>query len=59
MSIFIDSSECVGCGCCAEVCKNNAIEFDGYTAIINTEKCVQCGDCIEVDCPGDAFTVGV
>jgi len=57
--ITISLSVCIGCGQCAEVCKNNAIEFDRYTAGINPEKCLQCGECVEVDCPGEAFKMEV
>ena len=47
---------CAGCGACAAVCANHAIElvdmFDrGIRPIVDSRKCRKCGTCIEV-CPG-------
>lgn len=41
---------CISCGKCAKVCENEAIDFDGKLAKINTDKCVNCGKCYEA-CP--------
>jgi coenzyme F420 hydrogenase subunit beta len=47
---------CAGCGACAAVCANQAIElvdiFDrGIRPVVDSEKCRKCGSCVEV-CPG-------
>lgn len=39
--------------CCQDVCKVEAIEIRGDTAITNYELCVDCGKCIKA-CPNNA-----
>ena len=41
---------CISCGKCAKVCENEAVEFDGKLAKINSDKCINCGKCYEA-CP--------
>ncbi len=46
---------CCGCGACAEVCPNNAVEihldkFGFQYAHLNASRCIACGKCLQI-CP--------
>jgi pyruvate formate lyase activating enzyme len=45
--------KCIGCGSCADVCPEEAINLDLHGRI-HREKCIRCGQCAEV-CPGNAL----
>ena len=51
----IHTGLCCGCGTCAGLCPNAAIEMvrtkDGYTPNVDAQKCNSCGLCYRV-CPG-------
>lgn len=49
----ITNDKCNGCGRCADVCKVDAIEVRGDTAITNYNLCYGCGKCIHA-CPNDS-----
>ena len=54
---FVDSNDCVACGCCVKVCPRNAIEiWNGIMAKINMESCVGCGKCAK-ECPASVITI--
>ena len=54
---FVDTNDCVACGCCVKVCPKNAIEiWKGIMAKINFESCVGCGKCAK-ECPASVITV--
>ena len=57
-NIKINTSDCIGCGQCAEICKEGAIKFQvapGYAqAEINLDLCIACGACVDI-CPGEAI----
>ena len=54
---FVDTNDCVACGCCVKVCPKNAIEiWKGIIAKINFESCVGCGKCAK-ECPASVITV--
>lgn len=54
---FVDTSDCVACGCCVKACPKNAIEiWKGIMANINVESCVGCGKCAK-ECPASVITV--
>lgn len=45
---------CIGCGICARVCEDGAIEMIGTLAHVDPERCTACGKCVE-KCPTDAM----
>ncbi|AGI48061.1 4Fe-4S binding domain protein [Thermoplasmatales archaeon BRNA1] len=45
--------KCVGCGNCADVCPNDAIEIKDV-AVIDEAKCVECDACVD-ECPSGAI----
>lgn len=53
----VKSGLCTGCGTCAGVCPQNAVEMiidsreGSYLPVINEDKCNACGLCFEI-CPG-------
>jgi NAD-dependent dihydropyrimidine dehydrogenase PreA subunit len=52
----IDSNKCTGCGVCANICPQEAINIQDNLAVINQALCSQCGQCAEA-CPAGAITV--
>ena len=55
MAIQIDTMQCVGCGCCSDVCTQGALEL-GSTAVVNGEYCISCGACVDM-CPAAAIAI--
>lgn len=54
---FVETADCVACGCCAKVCPRDAIEiWKGITAKIQLEACVGCGKCAR-ECPASVITI--
>ena len=53
MAHKIDADKCVGCGCCAANCPNDAIA-EGTPYTIDADKCIDCGACA-ANCPNDAI----
>lgn len=45
----LTSDDCIGCGHCAQMCPEGAIDFSNYTCIDN-DKCIACFRCIRI-CP--------
>jgi ferredoxin len=52
--ITVDTSRCIGCGECEEVCPYGAIEVIDGDAVVNPALCHQCNRCIET-CPEGAI----
>lgn len=53
----VETSLCVGCGCCVKVCPLSAVAiYKGIYALVNEEKCVGCGKCAEV-CPASVICI--
>ena len=54
---FVNSSDCVACGCCVKVCPLGAITiFKGITAKVDLSKCVGCGKCAK-ECPAGIIEI--
>jgi len=52
-----DSSRCIGCRMCLEVCPHNVFRMVGKRAeIVNRDKCMECGAC-ELNCEPGALKV--
>lgn len=52
--LTVDTTRCIGCGECEEVCPYGAIEVIDGDAVINPVLCHQCNRCIEA-CPEGAI----
>jgi len=55
MAVSIDTTLCVGCGCCSDVCTSGALELQ-EKAVVSQDHCIECGDCIEM-CPSQAISL--
>ncbi len=54
--IKINVEKCIGCGICANTCKQNAIEIiDGKAKVVRESSCDGIGNCLPV-CPVNAIT---
>ena len=54
---FINTSDCVACGCCITVGPRNAMEiWKGIMAKVDFSKCVGCGKCAK-ECPASAIEI--
>lgn len=54
---FVNTEECVACGCCLKVCPRNALEiWKGIMAKVHTDKCIGCGKCAK-ECPASVIEI--
>ena len=53
MAICLDVDECVGCGCCSDVCQQGALGLEDKAVLYDT-RCIECGECMEM-CPVGAL----
>ncbi len=54
---YVDTEDCVACGCCVKVCPRDAIEiWRGIAARIDEELCVGCGKCAR-ECPASVIEI--
>lgn len=51
---IVDRNKCIGCGLCFEVCRFDAVGFEGQIAVINRDSCEGCGVCFRC-CPQKAI----
>ncbi|MDX2444931.1 MAG: mercury methylation ferredoxin HgcB [Bacteroidales bacterium] len=52
-----DSSKCIGCKMCIEVCPHNVFRMMSKKAVVvNKDKCMECGAC-EINCITHALKV--
>lgn len=57
VTLQYESSKCIGCKMCVEVCPHNVFKMIGKKAeIINKDNCIECGAC-EINCITHALTV--
>ena len=54
----LDSSKCIKCERCVEVCPQDVFSSDGDGSYIvqNPERCIECGAC-ELNCRGNAISI--
>lgn len=57
MAVFVVKDICNGCGMCAAVCPNGAVEVKLKVAVVDPEKCEDCEECVFA-CPAGAITGG-
>lgn len=56
-TLAYDSSNCIGCKMCVEVCPHNVFRMSGRKAeILNKDKCMECGAC-QLNCIANAISV--
>lgn len=55
MAHYIDSSKCVCCGSCKDICPADVIS-KGTPFVIDADRCVDCGSCVP-QCPVEAISV--
>lgn len=53
-SIQIDTTKCIGCSHCMQICSTQAIRIVDGHATIMPERCIDCGECFRV-CPVSAI----
>lgn len=54
---FVNSQDCVACGCCVKVCPKQAISiWKGILAKVNPETCIGCGKCAK-ECPASVIAI--
>ena len=54
---YVETSQCVACGCCAKKCPRSAITvINGIYASVKKELCVGCGLC-KSECPASVITM--
>ncbi|HOP86551.1 MAG TPA: mercury methylation ferredoxin HgcB [Syntrophorhabdaceae bacterium] len=57
VTLKLDTSRCIGCGMCIEVCPHGVFEMNGrYVRIKMQDACIECGAC-SINCPASAITV--
>jgi len=55
---FVCRDDCVACGTCLMLCRNQAIRvISGCYAEVDTSRCEGCGDCAAV-CPTNCIALG-
>lgn len=53
--MFINSKNCIGCGCCQDMCPVDSIAELNQRFFIDQTVCIECGECQSV-CPARAIT---
>jgi anaerobic sulfite reductase subunit C len=50
----LDADACMGCGLCADICREKALVMRDEKPVLDVSRCILCGDCIQ-SCPTDAW----
>lgn len=50
----VNSKKCTGCGTCASVCLQNALNENGLSYEVNKIRCIGCGKCAKI-CPSNSI----
>ncbi len=50
----LNADACMGCGLCADICRESAIRMMSEKPVLDMSLCILCGDCIQ-SCPTDAW----
>ena len=54
---FVNTDDCVACGCCIKVCPRNAIDIlKGIMAKVDMAKCIGCRKCAK-ECPASVIEI--
>ncbi len=54
---YVETENCVACGCCVKVCPRDAIAVVwGTEAQVNLDACIGCGKCAK-ECPASIITL--
>ena len=58
MSAVVEKEQCIGCGICIDVCREEAVSFhsDMPVVVIDADRCTCCGICAH-ECPNEAITL--
>lgn len=57
VTVDLDTSKCIGCGSCKEICFTKAVKIIEGAFSIDQNLCRGCGRCAE-ECPTDAIRIG-
>mgnify|MGYP000663208038 CR=1 FL=1 len=55
-SLKLDSTKCIKCGRCTEVCPHEVFEMTKELNIVDKDSCMECGACA-LNCPTQALSV--
>lgn len=54
---YVETENCVACGCCVKVCPRDAISVpNGICALVALQKCIGCGLCAR-ECPASIISL--
>lgn len=56
VSLALDTSKCIGCQRCLQVCPRHVFDFSDKAKINNLDACIECGAC-KMNCPTGAISV--
>lgn len=57
VTLKLNTSKCIGCGMCLEVCPRDVLVLKGKKAFIaDRDACIECGACA-MNCPTEAVSV--
>ncbi|MDR1913570.1 MAG: 4Fe-4S binding protein [Clostridiales bacterium] len=54
LEVSVNHDDCIRCGVCVKVCRENAVSIQDDEVTVDYDKCNYCGRCVK-SCPTDAF----